>query len=92
MKRTPGADLLATASGKFIGVLFNHVGYSAAVAKSLEETGSKEQRDCPLKAHLMVTLVIVMSMFRNLSIPGALREIVGWMRWKYRSLPFKPIK
>ena len=92
MKRTPGADLLATASGKFIGVLFGHVGYSDAVAKSLEKTGSKEQRDCPLKAHLMVTLVIVMSMFRDLSIPGALREILGWMRWKYRSLPFKPIK
>ncbi len=91
MKRTPGAGLLSTASEQFVGRLFQHAGYTDAVSASLEETDSKEQRDCPLKAHMMMTLVVVMSMFRDCSIPGVFREIVDWMRGTFPGLPFKPI-
>lgn len=89
MQRTSGARMLSTATARFAGRLFEHAGFAEAASASLDETDSRERRDCALKAYMMVTLVVVLGMFRSLSIPGVFREIVSWMRTKRLRLPFK---
>lgn len=56
--------------------LFETRPYQAAVARALVEFGKVERRNCPLKASLMVSLVVALSLYRSLSIPDAFRMLV----------------
>lgn len=56
--------------------LFETRPYQSAVARALVEFGKVERRNCPLKANLMVSLVVALSLYRSLSIPDAFRMLV----------------
>lgn len=91
MSTTSSHEDFARAAKDFVARLFDNVGYGQAVEEALDRTQKREQRDCPLKAHLVVTLVVAMSLFRELSIPGVMREMIDWLRDKFPKLELKAV-
>lgn len=61
------------------------------IRASLDETGRWHQRDCPLKADLMMSFALLMGLHRSISIVDLVGEIVDLLRDQGVRLPAKPI-
>lgn len=65
----------APAKQLFVGQAFRQ-----AVETALDKAGSREQRRRRLPAAAIMTLIVALSLFRNLSIPAVYRQIHFWAR------------
>ena len=65
--------------------------FKTSIWEALSETGAWHKRDCPLKAPLVVWLVLFLALHRDDSIPNVFRRLVSLMREKGLDLALKPI-
>lgn len=72
--------VFANASDGFSLKLFENKGFTDLCYQALDDTGRWHQRDCPLKAPLVMWFVVMMTLRRHLSIPNILRNITHMLR------------
>jgi len=82
---------IARARGQFGVRIFDRFGYSDILAEVLQATGRLEKRRCPLRAAVVVTLVVAMGLYRQLSIPAVFRELLHWFRRDSDDLGLRPV-
>lgn len=83
--------LVATATEDFSVDMLDTRGFSGLCRDALDETGRWHQRNCPLKAPLVIWLVVMMGLRRSLSIPNVLRQVMRMLRSKEVDLPLLPV-
>lgn len=87
MLRTILGRGFATENASFAAALFVGGDFRGAVEKALDATGSRERRQRLLPASVILVLVLAMSLFRHLSIPGVYRQVFFWTRRGRRAAP-----
>jgi len=66
-------------------------GVADVIKAALNETGACNKRKCPLNAVLVVWLVVGMSLYRELSVPDVLKEVLARLRKRAASLPLRVV-
>ncbi len=64
---------------------------SPFISKALTKHQKWHKRNCPLKPNLIVWLVMFLSVYRGLSIPGVFRVLLNFMRELEPELDFKTV-
>lgn len=65
--------------------------YEKLVRHALDESGKWHQRECPLKAPLMMWFVFALMLYRSLSIANVLKMLLHQYRLEFPSLSLKAI-
>ena len=66
-------------------------GTQAMIRDSLEETGRRERRNCPMSSMLTVWLILTMPLRRSDSIPDALAWLISCLRGRFEDLSLQPV-
>jgi hypothetical protein len=75
-------EILGQASENFVveALALGHEDVQAAAIRAIDKSKKWNQRDCPLKPTLIVWLIILLSPFRNLSIPNVFKRMLSIIR------------
>jgi hypothetical protein len=71
--------------------LFEKCGFDDLAQEALDETEGRHKKNCALKAPLVMSFVVMMSLHRHLSLPNVLMQMVNMLREKAPDLPLKPV-
>lgn len=92
MIRTMTREAMASATANFGLSVFENSGFAEAAREAIKKTRVREKRRCPLRSIVVVWLVVVMSLFRDRSLPGVLKLLVNWLRQRRcRWLPLRAV-
>ena len=73
-------SIISSASSSFALLLFKACGLQKDIQAALDESDRWHQRDCALKAPLMMSLVILLALHRHESISSVLDDILAYLR------------
>jgi hypothetical protein len=76
---------------KFGLKLFEGSNFDRLAGEALDETGRWHKKECPLKAPLVMSFVVMMSIYRHLSLPNVLVQMINMLRERDPDLSLKPV-
>lgn len=91
MDRRSMYQVVASASRQSSPKLFERMGFQDLCTRVLDATGRWHQRNCPLKAPLVVWIVVMLSMHRSLSVPNVLKHVFNMLREREPELSLKAV-
>ena len=85
--------ILGDASENFVveALTLGHERVQAAAVQAIEKAGRQNQRDCPLKPTLVLWLTILLTPFRNQSIPNVFKQLLNIIRTKQPELSLRAV-
>lgn len=86
-------ELLGRISENFLirALAKNEVRINEAVCRAISASNRWHKRDCPLKPVIVVWLIVMMALYRNLSIPNVFRRMLGLIRVREGGLSLRPV-
>lgn len=91
MQATTRHQEFSKVAAKFGLKLFDGNNFDRLVGEALDEAGKWHKKECPLKAPLVMSFVVMMSIYRHLSLPNVLVQMVNMLRERSPDLSLHPV-
>lgn len=80
MSGTTFRPAVSSAADKFTVLVFEQCGLQEDICRALDETQRWHERDCALKAPLMMSFVLLLALHRHESIRSVLNDMLAYLR------------